>query len=834
MPLVIVESPAKCQKIKSFLGADYDVVASMGHIRALEESIDAVGIDRDFEPRFEFMKDKSKTINQLKESANKHSLIILAADDDREGEAIAYSIALLLKQNPATAVRAVFHEITSAAVTNAIKNPRTLNMDKVFAQQSRAVLDMLVGFTISRCLWNHVGHSLSAGRCQTPALRLVVEKEESIASFSSTQSWKVSGSWSTKSGDAIYDGFLTDDLEDEESASNYIEMQANHFQATILSIQTRNTTENPPLPLITSSLQQQASNLLRTNPKNTMKIAQRLYEAGHITYMRTDKAVLGVEATQEGRKYITETFGPEYLYDAQPKQSTQSKAKTKSKITNKDAEDIQQPQQNAQEAHEAIRPTHIETLNLPTDEDWSVQDRKLYKLIWTRTIQSLMAPSKGETRAIDFRTEVDDTDWTWRINLSHCTFDGWKRLNTNELKEEQNQTKESLWLASSSLKLGQTLYWKRLQAEPHFTKAPSRYSEASLIKELEEKGIGRPSTFASLISTILDKTYVEKKDFEPREVNVNVYLMTPEQSNPEVSSKIQKLGAEKDRLVPTPLGLSVIQYLLKNFQNLFNYSFTASMEQRLDSVAEGSQFWKDVLRDTWNSYKDIYNEQVSSKTSSSSTSDDSRKKVFDNNVIAIITKKGPLLLKEGPEKTNTVFYGWPENVSFQEMTQTIASKFIQENNKKNNDVLGTYENKEIVKKKGPYGYYIEYNGKKIACSESTTYDEAVQKLQETSSNTLKVIGDFEIRKGPYGNYMFKHTVAKKQFVSVPSNVNIDELTIPVCIAMFQHGLQQKAKSKSYGSKPQGTQSTQGQGLPSRGGYGARGRGGFGRGRGRGK
>ena len=830
MPLVIVESPAKCGKIKSFLGADYDVVASMGHIRALEENLDAVGIDRDFEPRFEFMKEKSKAISQIKDAAKNHKVIILAADDDREGEAIAYSIALLLKLNPETTQRAVFHEITSNAVTYAIENPRTIDMNKVYAQQSRAVLDMLVGFTISRCLWNHVGHALSAGRCQTPALRLVADKETDIASFKSSMSWKIRGNWLSNTN-TLYEANLTDELEDEESATNYIEMRANKYNGKILEINTRKNTENPPLPLITSSLQQQASNLLRTNPKNTMKIAQRLYEAGHITYMRTDKAVLGEEATIEGNKYILKTFGEKYL-NVKPTQVKEPKNKSK-KLKTPNEETQQTPQKpQSQEAHEAIRPTHMDIEVLPHDEDWSMADRKLYKLIWTRALQSLMAPCTGESRSIDFRAEDDDDDWTWRSTFSRTTFDGWKRLNTNELKEELNDAKESFWLESNSLKVGQLLKWTQLVGEPHFTKAPARYTEASLIKELETNGIGRPSTFASLISTILDKNYVEKKDFEAREVNVNVLTMNPNESSPTVTSKLQKLGAEKDRLVPTPLGLSVIEYLLKNFQTLFDYTFTASMEQRLDNIANGTQPWKDVVKDTWNSYKTIYATQCVSKTINDAGND--RKKEFGDNILAVITKKGPLLLKEDPskDKTKTVFYGWPSGVSFQNMTLEMAKKFIEDSTK-SCEVVGIYEEKEILRKKGPYGFYVEWNGKKVSCTESSTYDEIVKKLQEPSSSSiLKVIGDFEFRKGPYGNYMVKQSAVKKQFVSVPDKINLDELTIVNCIAMFQNGLQQKAKFKNNAytkaNKPPSTNTdttTGNQG--SRGGFrgGGRGRGG---------
>ncbi len=785
MPLVVVESPAKCSKIKGFLGSRYDVVASFGHIRALVPALDSVGIDRDFDPIFEFQKEKSKAINQIKDAAKKHNQVILAADDDREGEAIAYSVCLLLKLDPSTTPRAVFHEITKPAVTNAIANPRTLDMNKVHAQQSRAVLDMLVGFTMSPLLWSHVAPGLSAGRCQTPALRLVADKEQEITNFKSSLSWKVHGQWSHST--MTYDAALTDDLQDEESATNYLEMRVGQQNGTVLDAKTRPTQEQPPKPLITSTLQQQASSFLRANPKETMQIAQRLYEAGHITYMRTDKAVLSEEAKKEGADYILSTFGKAYLGSGSP---------TAKKTKAKQQESTEVPK--AQEAHEAIRPTHMNLTELPSTEDWSNRDHKIYKLIWTRAMQSLMAPCQGESRSIDFRAEGDDEDWTWRVNLSRTTFDGWRKLDWKEIQEEVEQSKAEQWQASEALKKGSNLAWQTLQAEPHFTKAPSRYTEATLIKELEENGIGRPSTFASLISTILEKNYVEKKSFDAKEVAINQLTLTPSDTEPSCTPTKKKLGGEKDRLVPTPLGQSVLTYLLAKFPNLFAYKFTAEMEKRLDSVAEGTEPWKQVVKDTWNSYKDLYTAQKRERVSVTEGSSDRRKELGEG-IIAIVTKKGPLLLKEGATKEDSVFYGWPAKADFQSMTLQAAKAFIEVHGKeKTGDLLGNLDGSDVIKKKGPYGWYVEWNGKKVSCEESSTLETIETKLRSAGSATLKAVGQFEIRNGPYGMYMFKPAAAKKQFVSVPASVKIDELTEVACIAIFQNGLQQKAKSKAYG------------------------------------
>ena len=357
MNLVIVESPAKCGKIQGFLGPSFKVLASMGHIRHLKESLDSIGLDKDFDLDFEFM--QKSTIASLK-SAAKGATVYLAADDDREGELIAYSVCLLLGLSPQTTYRSVFHEITETAVKAAIKSPRRLDMNKVHAAQTRAALDMMIGFTMSPLLWKAVGPSLSAGRCQTAALRLVCERETAIAEFESMDTWKVKGQWKGKG--VAWPAILTDDLQDDDSATAYLEIHHNMPKGKILKADTTAWSEKGPYPLITSTLQQQASSLFMSQPKRTMNTAQRLYEAGYITYMRTDKAVLSQEATEAAQDYVITNYGQNYLATAKAKQKKQAEVK-------------------AQEAHEAIRPTDLSMKTLPVTEDWSAVDRKIYGLI---------------------------------------------------------------------------------------------------------------------------------------------------------------------------------------------------------------------------------------------------------------------------------------------------------------------------------------------------------------------------------------------------------------------------------------------------------------------
>lgn len=827
--LVIVESPAKCSKIQGFLGSGWRVIASLGHIRHLKEDLDSVGIDRDFEPTFEFMKEKLKAINQIKDAAKSASTIYLASDDDREGELIAYSVALLLKLPIETTPRAVFHEITSTAVKAAVASPRTLDMNKVNAAQARSMLDMMIGFTISPLLWNAIGPALSAGRCQTPALRIVADREKEISEFQSSSSWKVHGTWyvgASAASATLWPATLTDELEDEESALAYLENHHNEPYGRVLTAETKPWSESPPVPLITSTLQQQASSLFRVAPKRTMQIAQALYEAGHITYMRTDKAVLSEEAVASAKEMVTQQYGAEYVGAGTAKKGKKTKK-----------EDTVGPV--TQDAHEAIRPTHFDLIQLPATEDWNAIDRKIYQLIWLKAVQSVMASARGDQRTVTFVADGDaPADFQWRATWRKTTFEGWRKASTKETTTEEDQqetdNEEHQWKTALALQAGTKLTWSTMAADPHETKAPPRYTEASLVRELEQRGIGRPSTFASLISTITDKKYVEQRSFDGRTQEITKYTLTkPNVWPPEESKQQQKIGAEKDRLTPTPLGTSVLAFCVKHFDDLFAYGFTAQMESRLDQIAEGQEVWKQVLRDTWSAYKDRYKALKTAK-STVDPSAPSRQKQFGGGLKAILTKKGPLLLKEyANNKDNTVFYGWPpEHPSIDELTEEQARAFVAKAaQEKEGKVLGEHEGHPVVMKNGKFGTYAMWNGKTTSCQPTDSLESVVEKLQSTASKALRVVGQFEIRNGPYGPYMFKHAVTgpSRKFVSVPATVNIEEVNEAQLIAIFQHELQNKARSGAFGSKGDGGSAPRG-GRGGRGGFRG-GRGGF---RGRGK
>jgi DNA topoisomerase-1 len=782
----------------------------MGHIRALEEGLDAIGLDRDFEPKYQFLKEKAKAIKQLKDAAEDATTVYLASDDDREGEAISYAVCLLLKLNPKTTHRAVFHEITKKAVTAAVENPRKLDMNRVNAQQSRAILDMMIGFTMSPLLWRYVAPSLSAGRCQTPALRLVVEREDQIINFKASSSWQLSANWKAADG-FKFPAKMEDDLEDEESALNYMEIVHDTPEGIILSKDIRPWSEKAPEPLITSTLQQQVSALFSINPKNAMKIAQKLYEAGHITYMRTDKAVLSEEATTEAKKWVTDNYGEEFVGDFLEKspQKEEKKSRKKPKVASEKKEE--EGDVKAQEAHEAIRPTHMEVTQLP-EGDWSAYDKKVYNLIWQRTIQSVMASARGETCKVKTQIEGDE-DFTWLSQWKRTTFEGWKRAGKvaqiDDDSDASEDSKEDAWDKASKLKTGDKIKWTDMKAEPKETKAQGRYTEATLVRELEKFGIGRPSTFASLIATIQDKNYVETKNIPAKEVTVKEYTMKPSVWPAESKELKKKVGAEKNKLVPTDLGRSVLNFMLKHFNDLFDYGFTSQMEKRLDQVAEGNEMWKQVLRDMWNSYKDRYNDLSSKQQIKSKEGEtNARIKEFSNGLKAVQSKKGPLLLIEKAKKEDTEFLGWPSGVAFEDMTEEVALKFKDDAaKKKRGDEVGEWNGQAILKKTGKFGDYLQCGEVSIPYQAGEEIEKTVERLeakQNGGAGVIKQFKEYVVRTGQYGPYIMKTSLKKAQFVSLPKGVDTATLTEKEVDAYYKTGLESKkrwaASDKKGGKK----------------------------------
>ena len=812
MNLVIVESPAKCSKIQGFLGPGYRVVASMGHIRALEESLEAVGIDADFEPRFEFISTKAATLKNLREAAKGARQVYLAADDDREGEAIAYSVALLLNLPLDTTPRIVFHEITETAIKAALANPRRLHMNRVWAQQARSMLDLLIGFTLSPLLWSHVARGLSAGRCQTPALKLLVEREETIQTFTSTSSWRVQGTWlspgSPTQAKAI-PASLVDSLEAEDDALTYLENRKNQPTLVVHSTTTRPWTAKPPPPLMTSTLQQQASALFGMSPKATMSIAQKLYEAGHITYMRTDTTALSAEATAEARAWVTTNHGADFLGDLKP-----AGPPTKGPKAPGDLKDGPK----AQEAHEAIRPTHMELEDVDTEGG-----QRLYTLIRNRTLQSVMAAARGETCTVILHApdEVDESVaeqqilplesvaeqqiLPWSMTQKRTTFEGWRRQGGNVAALEDDETgatvdeQSTFWAATTALAKGHVLTWATLQASPHDTKPPGRMTEAILVRELEQKGIGRPSTFSSLIATVQDRGYAVLTDVAGTDVALTTYsLPAPSAWPPTKTTTTKKVGQERKKLMPTPLGLSALVFLEKHFSHLFAYSFTSGMETRLDQVEQGTYAWKQVLRDTWSTYKDTY-----TGLKATGAANPKVKELGTDGLKAVLSKKGPLLLR-GTTKEDTVFYGWPSGLAFSDITEETARAFLAAAAAAA-AATEVWNGHPLVRKTGPHGPYVRWNGTTLSVKTDESLDSIKERLTAktagatTVTGPLKTFKDYVIRSGPYGPYILKPALKKPQFVSVPKTVTIDTLTESEVAVLYTQGLAAKKRFKKVGT-----------------------------------
>jgi DNA topoisomerase-1 len=810
MKLVIVESPAKCGKIQGFLGAGYQVVATMGHIRALEESLDSVGIDRNWEPKYAELTTKKDAITKLKKAA-RGAEVILATDDDREGEGIAWHVATILNLNPVTTPRIVFHEITQPAILAAVNNPRRLDMNKVAAQQARAMLDLLVGFTISKVLWNRVAPKLSAGRCQTPALRLVVERDLIVDTHRPEASWRLSGMWAHPSDPTkTIPADATQELKTEQEATQALEKVHTNTETKVIQMKETISVSQPPKPLITSTLQQEASSLHGLNPKTTMMAAQKLYEAGHITYMRTDNPLLSQEAATAIRAYVQTTYGEPYLgpvgqHTIQPVTATAtpttatpptSTTPTPAKKTKaKDKPDAPTTPE-AQAAHEAIRPTHPEIPNPPIEDD---TQKTVYALIWRRATQCQMSPSQTDVRKATLSLTADPTR-QWTTEQTKLRFAGYKILERQD--PEKHQADQAAWLYwALKLAQGTVLHWTTLKADEVFTKPKGRYTEASLISELEKKGIGRPSTFASLVSTIMDRNYVEKTNTDGKTQDSHHLTLTPNQWPPNQSLEHHKVGADKNKLSATPLGKSVSEFLSREYTDLFNYEFTAAMEQKLDAVAKAEQPWKSVLQQTWDTYKERY---LAMTTGSAAVNRAAKERTLAENIKVILSRKGPLFVKsppEGsPEDAKATFAPLPPSVTFESATLLDATAaFAAAQQAQQGELIGTLETQEIRKKKGPYGWYVVCGGTNMSLKGDETLEQIKEKLEAkisfatTETAFARQVGDFTIKKGPYGLYFYKHALVKKTFVKFPATANAETITATDLAALYSAGLKSKRR-----------------------------------------
>jgi DNA topoisomerase-1 len=583
---------------------------------------------------------------------------------------------------------------------------------------------------------------------------------------------------------------MDDELEDQESALNYLENIHADSGCVVQEVVVKSWTTNPPKPLITSSLQQEASALHKLNPKTTMKLAQELYEKGHITYMRTDHAVLSDEAIDAAKEEVKKRYGEEYVGSLNP-----TKAKKSKKVAGAPA-----PVPEAQEAHEAIRPTHFDLYELPSSDDLGDLHKKVYNLIYRRAVQSVMAPATGKNRTATILMSADHDKFSWSARWRKTDFEGWQILGTpakldKEEDEEEEKEEETAWKKSQLLKKGMVLNWLNIQALPKRSRSSPRFTEATLVRELEKRGIGRPSTFASLVEVLFDKEYVEKKDLLGTKIFNSSLHIVPNTWPPLTQTEQITLGAEKQKIVPTTLGESVITFCLREFPQLFAYEFTNGMETRLDKISKGEEPWKMVCHDTWNSYKKDH-ERLQDKASLPSASE--KVHDFGNGFKAVSSKSGLLLVQEGAtKKDKTIFYTFPPDHTMQTITKEVATAWVQK--QVADATYGSFNEKPILKKKGPYGEYLECSGLRIPFVDSDTAEMIVEKFKLRSQNhsTGYKFGPYTFSTGQYGPYMFKHDLKTKVFVSIPTTIDPKKLTAEEADTLYKNGVEAKKAKGSF-------------------------------------
>ena len=724
--LVIVESPAKAGTIQKFLGNDFIVKSSFGHIRDLQESELSIDIKNGFTPEYVIPADKKKVVADLKKAAKEASTVWLASDEDREGEAISWHLYETLELKPENTKRIVFHEITKNAILNAIGNPREIDMNLVNAQQARRVLDRLVGFELSPVLWRKIQPKLSAGRVQSVALRLVVDREREILAFSNEAYYKVDALFHPEGTPekTLVKATLDRRFADMESAKEFLE-RCIGAEFTISSIDRKEGTRTPSAPFTTSTLQQEAARKLRLSVGQTMSIAQRLYEHGFITYMRTDSTNLSSLAINTAKKFITENFGEEYS------KTRQYKTKVK----------------GAQEAHEAIRPTYIEN----TEIEGTPQEKKLYELIWKRTVASQM--SDASILRTDIKVSSDKGEEKFNVQASQVLFDGFLKLYI-ESTDEPSQDEEMTILPE--MKIGDRMFENGVTAECKFTAAPSRYSEATLVKKLEELGIGRPSTYAPTISTLTKgRGYIVKGDKTGEKRNVT--NLSLKNGVIKASAKSETIGAEKGRLLPQDIGMIVTDYLVKHFDTILDYSFTANVEKDFDQVAEGGQAWNSVISEFYGPFHTKVQESLSNREYSNVSRELGTDPNDGQTLTARFGQYGPYVQKG--EGENRQYASLAPGQLIESITLEEALKLFELPR-----TVGQYEGIDIICTKGRFGPYIRFGESNISLPRGTDplkvdLDTCV-KLIEDSRNKKNggIIAEYkdsgiQVIDGAYGPYI---------------------------------------------------------------------------------
>lgn len=758
--LVIVESPAKAKTIGKFLGKDFKVLSSYGHIRDLKKKGFGIDIENDFTPAYEVPADKQELVDKLKEEAKKAQIVWLASDEDREGEAIAWHLYEVLELKPENTRRIVFHEITKTAILHAIEQPREIDINLVDAQQARRILDRIVGFELSPVLWRKVRPSLSAGRVQSVTVRLVVEREREIQAFNSEAAYRVTALFLVpdEKGKLVeMKAELGRRLATKEAAEKFL-AKCKAAKFAIENIVTRPTKKSPTAPFTTSTLQQEAARKLGYSVVQTMMVAQRLYEAGFITYMRTDSVNLSEYATVASKETITNTMGEKYVH------SRHFATKTK----------------GAQEAHEAIRPTIMENKVV----DAPAQEKKLYALIWKRTIASQMADAQLEktTATISVSTMAD----TFTAVGEVVKFDGFLRVYKESYDEDQNEQEDESGLLPP-LKEGQLLQHQGIIATERFTQSPARYTEASLVRKLEELGIGRPSTYAPTISTIQKRQYVEKGEKEGTERLYNVLTLKDNSLHDETHTEV--VGSDKGKLVPTDTGVVVNDFLNEHFPAILDYNFTANVEKEFDEVAEGEKKWTAIMEDFYKEFHPSVELATSIKTEHKVGerllgNDPKTQKV----VSVKIGRYGPLAqIGSAGDEDKPRFAPLKKGQSIETITLEEALDLFGLPR-----TVGEFEGKTVTIGVGRFGPYVRHDAKYVSLKSTDPMeidlDEAIELIEEKRRvEAAKQIKSFaeepelEILNGRYGPYLSY----KKENYRIPKDVEAKDLSLESCLELIR-------------------------------------------------
>lgn len=764
--LLIVESPAKCGKFEQFLGAGYKCLASYGHITSLA-SLKDVDIENNFKPSFKIIDSKRMNINRLRTEIARSGEVILATDDDREGEAIAWHICQQFNLPVATTKRIIFHEITKPAIVAAVQNPTVINMDTVHAAQARQVLDLVVGFRISPMLWNNISRNsakgLSAGRCQTPALALVYDNYCDIKKAPGRQVYNTTGYFTSLN----IPFQLNKNHESKEAMESFLEDSSEH-EHIFSKKNERNTTKNPPKPFTTSALQQTANNEMRASPKDTMSMCQKLYEAGFITYMRTDSPVYSKEFIAKAKKYIEGAYGDDYVREdidsLSENKKSGGKKETKKKTKKEGDKGKEEKKDNAQEAHEAIRPTKVEITEITDDlnDVLSARERKMYKLIWRNTVESCMAPAKYKalTCVVSAAEEAE-----FRSSQEQVVFPGWKKVAgyTEENKE---------YALFKTMKNNQLVEYHKIVSKVTLKDIKSHYTEAKLVQLLEEKGIGRPSTFSSLVEKIQERGYVKCENVKGKKLKCYDYELTQEELVENENER--EFGNEKNKLVIQNLGVIVIEFLLKHFDALFNYDYTRTMEDRLDVIAKGNAIWHELCRGCYNEISTLSGQ---SGLVQNKTREERQIHQIDAHHTYMVAKYGPVIKYEKDGKTS--FKSVKKDVDYQDIVSgKLSLADILETNadqqKKRGLDLGEIDGEKVYIKEGRYGHYVEVGTKKLSLKEVEnvnilTLEDVKKMLADTPKEVVRRINEIaSLRKSKYGFYIFYKppTWNKPKFISL--------------------------------------------------------------------